>query len=171
MSALPGWVKPVAILVGAAALIGFGGREAWNLKARLDQADADALLVAQQAVTIGTLQQNAKDEQNARTNNAGVTRDLPKELADATLRADNLARRLRAYQATAAVHTGPVPADHPGPAAPAEVREPSGPDEVERAGADYDAACQRDALRHDKLIEELAPQLKKQAERAAARSP
>lgn len=170
MSALPVWVKPVAILIGAAALIGYGGREAWTLKARLDKADADALLAAQQAVTISTLQQNAKDEQNARTNNQGVTRDLPKELADATRRADDLARRLRAYQASAAVPPSPVPADHPGSVTPAEVGKSSVPDEVGLASTAYDASCQRDATRHDKLIEELAPQLKKLALRAG-RSP
>lgn len=166
LSPLPGWVKPVGLGLLAAALVGFGGRQAWLLKGRLDRADADALLVAQQSATIAALERNAKTEADARERNKGISHDAQPNLDAANARALDLARRLHSCAAQGPVHPGALPADHPGREVPPEGREPSGPSEVERAGADYDAACQRDAIRHDALIEELLPQLKALAERA-----
>lgn len=166
LSPLPGWVKPVGFMVLIALVLAGSWSEAWHMKARLDKADADALLVSQQATTIATLESNAKTEADTRQRNKGIDHDAQPDLDAAAARAADLARRLHACTAQVQLHPSPVPTDHSGREVPPEGREPSGPSEVERAGADYDAACQRDAIRHDALIEELLPQLKALAERA-----
>lgn len=120
-------------------------------QAQIDQTRADTAEKAAEA---------AKATQDAATaRNREITDGLQSALAAATAGSNDLVRRLRVAQAGAAAPGGHLPQATGGPGSAGTAGVPGSAASVDGATADYFSACQRDAIRYQKLITEITPQL------------
>ena len=131
--------------------------------AALDKAQTQyATNVAKQAKLAAAAVQRAQDsEAAARAHNQQVSDDLTKELNAADARGLDLAERLRnALTSADGFSASAEVANRQLSAATARVASSeSRLDDITRAVARYDTACQRDASRYTALIAEIKPQL------------
>jgi len=159
----------VKLIAGAAILIVLIALGFWSYRVVHDDGKAEGLAekqvefdqykIAVQKAADAQIAQATAERDAAIQSNEVITRDLQAQLSATQSNADSLLKRVRDYEASLAAYRSTVPkaAGQPGTAAPGG--ESEGAASLDRRIAAYDAACQRDAIRLDKLIAEISPQL------------
>ena len=156
----------IAILVGVVlvlAAVFFGFRAVYDagdnagaarVQIEYDQFKSDqSRLAAQELATV------TKQRDDAIANNEVVTNDLQAQLSASQSNADSLIKRVSDYQnrLSASANALRQAASDKDTAIASGIA--ASQSRLNQAIASYDAACQRDAIRLNKLIDELTPQL------------